>query len=45
VSVRFTVEGLACLEPTTAPVPRSVAWNLIMYMRNRCRIPFRGGAG
>ena len=45
VSVRFTVEDLACREPTIAPIPNGVAWNLIMYMRERCRISFRGGAG
>jgi hypothetical protein len=45
VSVRFTVEGLACLEPTIVPISHAVAWNLIIYLRERCRIPFRGGAG
>jgi len=45
VSVRFTVEDLAGREPTIAPIPNGVAWNLIMYMRERCRISFRGGAG
>lgn len=45
MSVRFTVENLACREPTIAPIPNGVVWNLIMYMRERCRISFRGGAG
>jgi len=45
VSVRFTVWGLTCLGATTAPILHTVAWNLIMYMRKRCRIPCRCGAG